>query len=91
MIYTIPAMSLNGTFNSLPWVATYVEKLIESTGDIDYSIVLEWDDLGPGDGRVPKRVLIRLDGEWHAKKTERQPPQRPASYARNRYGERPKR
>lgn len=61
--YSIPAMSMENEFANLTWLAKYVDGLVEKTGDLDYSIVYEWDDDGPN-GWPPTAVLVRLDGRW---------------------------
>lgn len=62
-IYTIPAMTMVNEFANLVFVGQYVDELIKRTGDLDYSIVWEWDESGPGDW-PPVAVLARLNGKW---------------------------
>lgn len=61
--YSIPAMSMENEFSDLGFVSRYVDDLVERTGDLDYSIVYEWGEGGPG-GWPPVAVLARLDGRW---------------------------
>lgn len=61
--FTIPALTFEHEFVSLDWVGKYVDDLIESHGDLDYAIVLEWDDDGPG-CQPPVAVLARLNDRW---------------------------
>ena len=61
--YSIPAMSHENEFADLVWVGKYVDRLIQSSGDLDYAIVYEWDDNGPGDW-PPVAVLARLGDRW---------------------------
>jgi hypothetical protein len=61
--YSIPAMTMENEFANLVFLGQYVDGLVERTGDLDYSIVYEWDDCGPG-GWPPVAVLVRLDGKW---------------------------
>jgi hypothetical protein len=61
--YSIPAMTMENEFVDLVWVGRYVDGLIERTCDLDYAIVYEWDDDGPGDW-PPVAVLARLNGKW---------------------------
>lgn len=61
--YSIPAMTMENEFTNLSWVGKYVDGLIEKTGDLDYAIVYEWDEDGPGKW-PPVAVLARLDGRW---------------------------
>lgn len=62
-VYTIPALAFEHEWANLVFVGSYVDGLIERTGDLDYAIVYEWDDNGPGDW-PPVAVLARLDGKW---------------------------
>lgn len=61
--YSIPAMASTNEFANLDFVGKYVDDLVKRTGDLDYSIVWEWDDRGPGP-QPPVAVLARLDGRW---------------------------
>lgn len=61
--YSIPAMTMENEFVDLVWVGRYVDDLVKRTGDLDYAIVYEWDEDGPGDW-PPVAVLARLDGRW---------------------------
>jgi hypothetical protein len=61
--FSIPAMSAENEFHDLVFVGRYVDKLLESSGDLDYAIVYEWDDRGPGEW-PPVAVLARLNGKW---------------------------
>lgn len=63
-IYTVPAMTMENEFSDLAFVASYVDQLMASTGDIDYGVVLEWDDYGPGPRRLPRAFLTRQKGGW---------------------------
>lgn len=63
-IYTLPAMAMENEFSDLVFVASYVDQLIASTGDIDYGVVFEWDDDGPGLGGPPRAFLTRQKGGW---------------------------
>lgn len=62
--YSIPALSAENEFLDLAFVGRYVDNLVESSGDLDYAIVYEWDDNGPGDW-PPVAVLARINGGWH--------------------------
>lgn len=62
-IYSIRALSMENEFANLVYVGKYVDSLIERTGDLDYSVVWEWDERGPGDW-PPVAVLARLNGKW---------------------------
>ena len=61
--YSIPAMSADNEFLDLDFVGRYVDNLVKSSGDLDYAVVYEWDDNGPGDW-PPVAVLARIDGRW---------------------------
>lgn len=61
--YSIPAMTMENEFVDLVFVGRYVDDLVKRTGDLDYAIVYEWDEDGPG-GWPPVAVLARLDGRW---------------------------
>ena len=61
--YSIPAMTMSNEFADLVFVGRYVDGLIERTGDLDYAIVYEWDEGGPGE-HPPVAVLARLNGKW---------------------------
>lgn len=61
--YSIPAMTMENEFLDLVWVGRYVDDLVKRTGDLDYAIVYEWDEEGPGRW-PPVAVLARLDGRW---------------------------
>jgi len=61
--YSIPAMTMENEFSDLAWVGRYVDGLVKRTGNLDYAIVYEWDENGPGDW-PPVAVLARLDGRW---------------------------
>jgi len=61
--YSIPAMTMENEFSDLAWVGRYVDGLVKRTGDLDYAIVYEWDENGPGNW-PPVAVLARLDGRW---------------------------
>lgn len=63
-IYTVPAMAMTNEFADLAFVASYVDRLMASTGDIDYGVVFEWDDDGPVPGRPPIAFLTRRKGGW---------------------------
>lgn len=63
-IYTVPAMTMENEFSDLAFVASYVDQLMASTGDIDYGVVLEWDDYGPGPRRLPRAFLTRQKDGW---------------------------
>jgi hypothetical protein len=54
---------MENEFVDLVWVGRYVDDLVKSTGDLDYCIVYEWDDDGPGEGELVA-VLARLGGRW---------------------------
>lgn len=62
-LYSIPALTMDSEFADLVFVGRYVDDLVKRTGDLDYSIVYEWDEHGPG-GWPPVAVLARLDGRW---------------------------
>lgn len=62
-LYSIPALTMDSEFADLVFVGRYVDDLVKKTGDLDYSIVYEWDEHGPG-GWPPVAVLARLDGRW---------------------------
>lgn len=61
--YSIPAMTMENDFSDLVFVGRYIDGLLERTGDLDYAIVYEWDENGPGDW-PPVAVLARLNGKW---------------------------
>lgn len=61
--YSIRAMTIENEFVDLDFVGRYVDDLVKRTGDLDYSIVYEWGESGPGDGS-PVAVLAWLDGRW---------------------------
>lgn len=61
--YSIPALTMKNEFSDLVWVGRYVDDLVQRTGDLDYSIVYEWDHNGPG-AWPPVAALVRLDGKW---------------------------
>ena len=67
-IYSIPAMSLGGQFSDLDFLAKYVDQLVVSTGDRDYSVVYDWGDQVPGP-YPPLAVLYRVDGQWLRRET----------------------
>jgi hypothetical protein len=62
--YSIPAMSLENEFFDLRFVGSYIDGLVKSTNDQDYSVVYEWDEDGPGSGRPPVAVLRRVGSAW---------------------------
>jgi hypothetical protein len=62
--YSIPALSADNEFLDLAFVGRYADSLVASSGDLDYAIVYEWDDNGPGDW-PPVAVLARINGGWH--------------------------
>ena len=62
--YSLPAMSCQSEFFDLEFVAGYVDRLVKSTGDMDYAVVYEWDEDGPDSGRPPLAVLLRIAGAW---------------------------
>lgn len=61
--YSIPAMSASMEFSSLDYLAKYINHLVKTTGDNDYSVVYEWGDHGPGP-YPPLAVLYLIEGEW---------------------------
>lgn len=61
--FSIPALTMANEFLDLVFVGRYVDDLVERTGDLDYAIVYEWDDNGPGEW-PPVAVLARLNGKW---------------------------
>jgi hypothetical protein len=61
--FSIPALTMENEFHDLVFVGRYVDDLVERTKDLDYAIVYEWDDDGPGDW-PPVAVLARLNGKW---------------------------
>jgi hypothetical protein len=77
--YSIPAMTMEAEFVDLVWVGRYVDGLIERTSDLDYAIVYEWDDRGPG-AWPPVAVLARLNGKWSRREVL-------VTVARNKHGD----
>lgn len=61
--YSIRALSMSNEFTNLVFVGKYVDDLVKRTGDVDYSVVYEWGENGPGDW-PPVAVLARLNGKW---------------------------
>lgn len=61
--YSIPAMSVRMEFGSLDYLAKYVDHMVATTGDTDYSVVHEWGEHGPGP-YPPLAVLYRIEGQW---------------------------